>query len=79
MKVDLYKRREKNDGYSYLAVPEGRAIPEEVTNTDWETARAPGELDDGDYARLGMTPQEMQAQIGAKGYAISSVNHHARG
>ena len=37
MRVDIYRRAESGHRYSYLAVPEGRVIPEEATNTDWET------------------------------------------
>ena len=73
MRVDIYRRSESGHRYSYLAVPEGRVIPEEATNTDWETeargleggARAE-QLDKYAIARL-------EQQINEKGYAITSV------
>lgn len=74
MRVDIYRRTEPGDRYSYLAVPEGRVIPEEATNTDWETeARgleggAQAEQMDK-YAIAGL-----EQQISEKGYAITSVN-----
>lgn len=73
MRVDIYRRCESGQRYSYLAVPEGRLIPEEATNTDWETeargleggARAE-QLNKYAIARL-------EQQISEKGYAITSV------
>lgn len=73
MRVDIYRRSESGHRYSYLAVPEGRLIPEEATNTDWETeargleggARAE-QLNKYAIARL-------EQQISEKGYAITSV------
>ena len=74
MRVDIYRRAESGHRYSYLAVPEGRVIPEEATNTDWET-EARG-LEGGaqaehmdKYAISGL-----EQQISEKGYAITSVN-----
>jgi hypothetical protein len=73
MRVDIYRRAESGHRYSYLAVPEGRVIPEEATNTDWET-EARG-LEGGakaehmdKYAIAGL-----EQQISEKGYAITSV------
>lgn len=74
MRVDIYRRAESGHRYSYLAVPEGRVIPEEATNTDWETevrgleggAQAE-QMDKYAIARL-------EQQISEKGYAITSVN-----
>lgn len=41
MRVDIYRRAEHDGIFSYLAVPEGKLIPEEVTNTDWQRKYAP--------------------------------------
>ncbi|TFV91581.1 hypothetical protein E4K72_20445 [Oxalobacteraceae bacterium OM1] len=74
MKVDVYKRPEAGGKFSYLAVPEGRPIPEEATNTDWETASHNVDLDDDHTPVDDLPSQDALRQIDAKGYAISSVN-----
>lgn len=73
MKVDLYKRPEPQGMYSYLAVPEGRPIPEEATSIDWETADRNVDLDPNNEPVLGLPADDALEQISAKGYAISSV------
>ncbi|HEY0844159.1 MAG TPA: DUF6139 family protein [Noviherbaspirillum sp.] len=78
MKVDVYKRPDQAGKFSYLAVPEGRPIPEEATNTDWETAEHNVDLDDDNEPVHGLTAADALAQISAKGYAISSVNAKVR-
>lgn len=74
MRVDIYRRAESGHRFSYLAVPEGRVIPEEATNTDWET-EARG-LEGGAQAeQLGKYAiARLEQQINEKGYAITSVN-----
>ncbi len=73
MRVDIYRRAEPNDRYSYLAVPEGRPLPEEAANTDWE-AEGFG-IDAGEHgdllAEYGMA--QPFTQIDEKGYAITSL------
>jgi hypothetical protein len=73
MRVDIYRRAESGHRYSYLAVPEGRAIPEEATNTDWET-EARG-LEGGSHAEQldKYAIAGLEQQIGEKGYAITSI------
>lgn len=78
MKVDVYKRPEHEGNYSYLAVPEGRPIPEEATNTDWETAENNIDLDDDNEPVHGLSAHNALEQISAKGYAISSVQTKIR-
>jgi hypothetical protein len=78
MKVDVYKRPEREGQYSYLAVPEGRPIPEEATNTDWETAKNNIDLDGDNEPVLGLLADDALRQISAKGYAISSVQKKVR-
>lgn len=74
MKVDVYKRPDQGGMYSYLAVPEGKPIPNEATNVDWETAENNVDLDPDNEAVLGLSADDAFEQINAKGYAISSVN-----
>lgn len=75
MKVDVYKRPDQGGMYSYLAVPEGKPIPNEATNVDWETAENNVDLDHDNEAVLGLSADDAFAQINAKGYAISSVHN----
>lgn len=78
MKVDVYKRPDQGGLYSYLAVPEGRPIPNEATNIDWETAESNIDLDADNEPVLGLSAEDALAQINAKGYAISSVQNKIR-
>ncbi|HJV79820.1 DUF6139 family protein [Noviherbaspirillum sp.] len=78
MKVDVYKRPDRGGRFSYLAVPEGRPIPEEATNTDWETAEHNIDLDENNEPVHGLSADDALQQISAKGYAISSVNNKIR-
>lgn len=74
MRVDIYRRAESQDRYSYLAVPEGRRIPEEATNIDWESeARAVEMGERAEQVSQYEIPSPEQ-QIAEKGYAITSVN-----
>lgn len=74
MKVDVYKRPEPEGIYSYLAVPEGRPIPEEATNIDWETEQQSIDLDENHQTVGDLTYEDAQRQIDAKGYAISHMD-----
>jgi hypothetical protein len=78
MKVDVYKRPEQEGLYSYLAVPEGRPIPNEATNVDWETADHNIDLDENNDSVLGLDPRDALDQIRDKGYAISSIQNKVR-
>ncbi len=78
MKVDVYKRPEQEGMFSYLAVPEGRPIPEEATNIDWETAENNIDLDHDNEPVHGLSAADVFAQIDAKGYAISSIQSKIR-
>jgi hypothetical protein len=75
MQVDIYRRSEPHNKFTYLIVPAGKLIPEEATNIDWE-ARQRGV--DVDESAQHLHPYEIdnpQAQIEEKGYAITSVFH----
>jgi len=79
MRVDIYRRAESNEQFSYLAVPAGRVIPEEATNTDWETeVRAVEMGEQAEQVSHYAIPQPEQ-QIAEKGYAITRVNGAANG
>jgi hypothetical protein len=72
MRVDIYRRPEANDQSSYLAVPEGREIPQEAINTDWADEARGLELDENaDWTDYGI--HDPAKQIQEKGYAITSV------
>ncbi len=73
MKVDVYRRQEAEGKYSYLAVPEGRPIPNEATNLDWETALSSVDLDDANQPVDDLPAHSALYQISTKGYAISSL------
>jgi hypothetical protein len=73
MKVDVYKRPDTRGQISYLAVPEGRPIPHEATNIDWETAEQNIDLDENHEPVHGFSVNDAMQQIGSKGYAISSL------
>jgi hypothetical protein len=72
MRLDIYRRAERGGLFSYLAVPEGRPIPQEAINTDWESeARGIVFNDDENKLPNFLIEQPIQ-QIKDKGYAITS-------
>lgn len=73
MRVDIYRRPEQAGQFTYLAVPEGKMIPEEATNTDWEEAERGVTLGDNEDALPQFSINEPIEQISKKGYAITSV------
>jgi hypothetical protein len=73
MLLDIYKRPENHGDYSYLAVPSGNMIPEEVNNTDWLSDLKGFEVSDEANMVEGLTIKQVHEQITEKGYAISSV------
>jgi hypothetical protein len=73
MRLDIYKRPEHGGQYSYLAVPEGKEIPQEAANVDWETAERSVNFNENDDALAQFAIDEPLQQIRAKGYAITSV------
>ncbi|MDB5774402.1 MAG: hypothetical protein JWP38_535 [Herbaspirillum sp.] len=74
MKVDVYKRRDSGNLYSYLAVPAGKIIPEEATNTDWEIDTRNVDLEPGRTPQSSLKPDDAIQQIDEKGYAITHLN-----
>lgn len=79
MRVDIYRRSEYDNKYSFLAVPEGQPIPEEVTNVDWEsTDRGTAWNDEATHlSEYGI--DDFAGQIAEKGYAITSVKQLVTG
>ncbi|HEY6773843.1 MAG TPA: DUF6139 family protein [Oxalicibacterium sp.] len=73
MRVDIYRRAEHAGHFSYLAVPEGKMIPGEVINTDWELIDRGMDVNDNAKHLDGYTIDAPFEQIAAKGYAITSV------
>lgn len=74
MRLDIYRRPERNGQFSYLAVPEGRPIPEEANNTEWEYAAQGLDMMEPD-AESELAIEGLEGQIDTKGYAITSVRH----
>ncbi len=74
MRVDLYRRPEQGDQYSYLVVLSGKPIPEEANNTDWQIAEQGMEVSDEEHSLPQFAIDEPFAQIDSKGYAITSYN-----
>jgi hypothetical protein len=73
--VDIYRRNESGNKFSYLLVPHGQPIPEEATNIDWALRQRDIHVDD---AADHVDPYEVdmpRRQIEEKGYAITSVLH----
>jgi hypothetical protein len=73
MRVDIYRRPEHAGHFSYLAVPEGKRIPEEVINTDWEQIGRSVDIDDDARRLADFAINDPNMQIKSKGYAITSV------
>lgn len=73
MNVDIYKRMESQDRISYLAVPHGRLLPQEVTNTDWLADERNIDLAEDTAPLFHLSPDDALAQIKEKGYAITHL------
>ncbi|NMM28416.1 MAG: hypothetical protein HHJ12_14260 [Glaciimonas sp.] len=73
MKVDIYQRMESQNRISYLAVPQGKPLPEEVTSTDWQAAEHNIELEEDTSPLFNLALKDALVQIGAKGYAITHL------
>ncbi len=75
MRLDIYQRPETNGKFSYLAVPEGHRIPEEVISTDWQSAERGFEMPEEKNLLPQFAIDDPLEQISLKGYAITSVRH----
>jgi len=72
MRVDIFRREEKENYFSYLIVPEGRLIPAEAANIDWEMNARGVELKIDLESLDEYSIIQPAKQIQEKGYAISS-------
>jgi hypothetical protein len=75
MRLDIYRRPENGGKYSYLAVPEGKMIPEEATALDWEAAERGWNFNEDNQRLEDFQIDDPMEQISAKGYAITSVKN----
>ena len=73
MRLDLYRRPEAGGRYSYLVVPQGRAIPEEANSIDWQLAGEGIEVSDEQQTLADFSIEQPFSQLGSKGYAITST------
>lgn len=74
MRLDIYRRAENDGKYSYLAVPQDRAIPNEAINTDWEMeAKALEVADEADQIE-DYDIEHLSEQIAEKGYAVTALH-----
>ena len=73
MHIDIFRRLEHAGNFSYLAVPAGQTIPNEVTNVDWEVDVRGVWLDDDDGELEAFSIKQPNDQISGKGYAISNA------
>lgn len=74
MRVDLFRRPDTGGKYSYLLVLQGKPIPNEATNTDWEIASLGVDVSDEQDRLPEYAIYQPFRQIDSKGYAITSVN-----
>jgi hypothetical protein len=75
MQLDIYRRPEPAHKLSYLAVPAGRRLPEEVTDVDWQVEALSVELDADAPSLVRYAIDGAAGQIAEKGYAITSLQH----
>ena len=73
MRLDIYRRPENGGKYSYLAVPEGKMIPNEATSIEWQSTERGWNFDEDDNNLVDFEIDEPMEQISTKGYAITSV------
>lgn len=73
MKVDIYRRTDSQDLISYLAVPQGKPLPQEVTNTEWQAAERNIDLEEDTGPLFNLELGDALVQIGEKGYAITRL------
>jgi hypothetical protein len=79
MRLDLYRRPEAEGKYSYLAVLEGKPIPDEANNTDWQITQRGLDVSDVEDAMPDYAIDHPFQQINSKGYAITSLKNLSGG
>lgn len=73
MRVDIFRRKEEDGHFSYLVVPEGRLIPAEAANIDWELSARGMRLNIETESLDEFSIARPARQIQEKGYAISHL------
>ena len=74
MRLDIYRRAERDGKFSYLAVPEDRNIPNEATNTDWQMEARALEVEDEADQIADYDIEHLSEQIAEKGYAVTALH-----
>ena len=72
MRVDIFRRKEKDDSFSYLIVPEGRLIPAVAARVDWIINTRGVELNLDQELWDEFSIDYPAKQIQANGYAVSA-------
>ena len=75
MQLDIYRRPEPEHKLSFMAVPAGKPIPQEVDNVDWKLVATATEMDVDGPSLAEYAIDRPGQQIREKGYAITSVTH----
>lgn len=75
MQVDIYRRAEAGNKFSYLIVPKGNEIPQEAVNWDWQARQRDVHIDEAEEHLHPFEIDDPAKQIAEKGYAITSVTH----
>jgi hypothetical protein len=75
MKVDIYRRPEAGNKFSFLIVPAGQPIPEEAVSAEWQARQQGVQVDDSAQHLHPYEIDDPRAQIDEKGYALTSVAH----
>ncbi|MCM1511684.1 MAG: DUF6139 family protein [Oxalobacter formigenes] len=73
MRVDIFRRKEQDSQFSWLIVPEGRLIPAEAANIDWELSARGVRLNIETESLDEFSIARPAKQIQEKGYAISHL------
>ncbi|MES2128392.1 MAG: DUF6139 family protein [Pseudomonadota bacterium] len=73
MRLNIFRRAEADGRFSFLAVPDGHLIPDEVTSTDWQFEAGAVEVDDAVDQLPEFSIDHVTEQIGEKGYAMTAV------
>ena len=72
MRVDIFRRKEKDESFSYLIVPEGRLIPAVAARVDWIINARGVELNLDQELWDEFSIDYPAKQIQANGYAVSA-------
>ncbi|MBL0418857.1 hypothetical protein JI739_00720 [Ramlibacter sp. AW1] len=75
MQLDVYRRHEPAHKMSFLVVPAGQEIPQEVTSTEWVAHARGVELDESAPAFTEYGIDDPARQLREKRYAITSLSH----